>query len=47
MSEIVNRKQDHIDICVNQDVQFNRFDSGFNDFYFDYLVFNKVVLVFI
>jgi len=36
MNNIKNRKRDHIDICINKDVQFNLFDSGFSNFFFEH-----------
>ncbi|MEK7432664.1 MAG: type 2 isopentenyl-diphosphate Delta-isomerase [Cyanobacteriota bacterium] len=34
--EIQKRKKDHIDICVNKDVQFDKLSSGFDSFYLEH-----------
>lgn len=34
--EIQNRKRDHIEICLNRDVQFNNLTSGFEQFNFEH-----------
>lgn len=36
MEIIQNRKKDHIDICLNKDVQFNSFSAGFDDYQFEH-----------
>jgi isopentenyl-diphosphate delta-isomerase len=34
--EITNRKKDHIEICLNQNVQFDKFSAGFDAFHFSH-----------
>lgn len=36
METIKKRKKDHIDICLNKDVQFNSFSSGFDSYHFEH-----------
>lgn len=36
MSKIENRKKDHIEICIKQDVQFNLLTSGLENFFFEH-----------
>ncbi|MBC7473749.1 MAG: type 2 isopentenyl-diphosphate Delta-isomerase [Candidatus Sericytochromatia bacterium] len=34
--EIIDRKKDHIEICLDKDVQFDKFSSGFDDYNFEH-----------
>lgn len=33
---IENRKRDHIEICLTKDVQFDKFSSGFDRYFFSH-----------